>query len=82
MRKTVNISMPAEMFQYVTDRSGYRPVSEYIRGLIAADQQRTAERKEHVRGLRTANETMKCGYAINELQRVIRVLEGEGPDLE
>lgn len=82
MRKTVNISMPEEMYRYVVARSGYLPVSEYIRGLITADQLRTSERNQVVRKLRTANESMICGRAVEELRRVMRILEGEEPDLD
>ena len=81
MRKTMNISLSTEMYEYVRKRARYRSVSEYVRGLILADQRRSSERDKIVRKIQTANESGTCGRVVMELRRVIEILEGREPDL-
>lgn len=47
MRKTMNISVPEEMFSYIQERGqSYRfcSASEYIRSLVRSDQMREEEK--------------------------------------
>lgn len=76
MRRTINISVSEEVFQYIQSQSRYGSVSEYIRGLVRRERQR---REDHAARpaapLRKANDTFVTADALEQLERLRTILE-------
>ena len=72
---TMNIALPDSMKQFVQERvaeDGYSSVSEYIRGLIRADQRRRLEEEAGATGL----EGRDSGEATNVPRNTARKRNG------
>ncbi len=76
MRRTINISVPEEMHEYIRAQAGYGTVSEYIRSLVRSEQQRRADlaaRPAPV--LRRANDRLAMSSALEHIERLKAILE-------
>lgn len=75
MRRTINISAPEEMHEFIVDSGRYTSVSEYIRGLVERDRR---ERDDHaLRPVQTlrANDCLVIGEALEQLDKIKAILE-------
>lgn len=78
MRRTINISVPEEIYEFICDRRGYVSASEYIRRLVENDrQQRDDLRARPVAGPMLANDCLVIGAALEQLDKVRAILERE-----
>lgn len=76
MRRTINISLPNEMYDFVAGRAGNGPVSEYIRALIRAEQLRIEDRaKRPVVGLLRASDAMGTSWVVGEIMHLAKRIE-------
>lgn len=76
MRRTINISVPEEMYDYIVDPDRYGSVSEYIRSLVERDRQQRADyaSRPRIEPMR-ANDCVTIGAALEQLDKVIEILE-------
>jgi Arc/MetJ-type ribon-helix-helix transcriptional regulator len=77
MRRTINISVPEEMYNYIAAPDRFGSVSEYIRSLVEHDRQRREDyasrpRLEPMR----ANDCVTIGAALVQLDKLQAILEG------
>lgn len=80
MRRTINISVPEELHDYIIERSRYTTVSEYIRMLVRGDRQRRADDANRPAGLPLrANDSYVLANALEQLDKVKSILERNDP---
>ena len=78
MRRTINISVPEEMYDYIVDPDRFGSVSEYIRSLVERDrQQRQDYASRPQRMPMRANDCLAIGAALEQLDKLKAILEGE-----
>ena len=76
MRRTISISVPEQMYQFIVDAGRHVTVSEYIRGLVESDRQ---QREDYAS--RPAFEPMRLNdcfviaAAIEQLDKAKAILE-------
>jgi Arc/MetJ-type ribon-helix-helix transcriptional regulator len=76
MRRTINISVSEDVFQYIKSQSRYGSVSEYIRGLIRSERQRREDFAARPKApLRRANDAFGTAEALEQLERLKAILE-------
>jgi Arc/MetJ-type ribon-helix-helix transcriptional regulator len=80
MRKTITISVPEKMHDYMLEQVGYGSMSEYIRSLVKREQQRRADyasrpRRESMR----ANDVFVIVEALEQLEKLQAILERKDP---
>ncbi len=76
MRRTINISVSEDVFQYIQSQARYGTVSEYIRGLIRHERQRREDRAARPAApLRKANDAFVTADALEHLERLRAILE-------
>lgn len=83
VRRTINISVSEELFDYIRAQRGYGSVSEYIRSLVRSEQQRRADllaRTQPV--LRPVNDSLVFADALDQIDRLKALLEGREPRIE
>lgn len=76
MRRTINISVSEDVFQYIQNQSRYGSVSEYIRGLVRRERQRREDQAARPKApLRKANDAFVTAEALEQLERLRAILE-------
>ncbi|MGE3466380.1 MAG: type II toxin-antitoxin system ParD family antitoxin [Pyrinomonadaceae bacterium] len=75
MRRTINISVPEEMYEFIVDSGRYTSVSEYIRGLVERDRQQRADYALRPIQSRSANDSLVIGEALEQLDKLKAILE-------
>lgn len=76
MRRTINISVPEELHDYILERSRYTTVSEYIRMLVRGEQQRRADYGRRPVSLpMRANDSYVLADALEQLDKLKAILE-------
>ncbi|MEQ1923803.1 MAG: hypothetical protein ABL952_14960 [Pyrinomonadaceae bacterium] len=76
MRRTINISVPEEMYDYIVDPDRFGSVSEYIRRLVERDRQERADyaARPRIEPMR-ANDCLTIGAALEQLDKLKAILE-------
>lgn len=77
MRRTINISVPEEMYDYIADPDRFGSVSEYIRGLVERDRQQREDyaSRPKIMPMR-ANDCLTIAAALDQLEKLQAILEG------
>jgi|CXWL01.1.fsa_nt_gi Arc/MetJ-type ribon-helix-helix transcriptional regulator len=76
MRRTINISVPEEMYEYIVNRRSHVSVSEYFRGLVELDRQKREDYAARpIAPLLRANDCLVIGEALEQLDKLRAILE-------
>ncbi|MBX7053384.1 MAG: hypothetical protein K1X36_00380 [Pyrinomonadaceae bacterium] len=76
MRRTINISVSEEMFNYIQQEARYGSVSEYLRSLIHRERQRREDYAARPHApLRRANDAGVFAEALEQLERLKAILQ-------
>lgn len=80
MRKTINISVPEEMYEYILGEAGCGSVSEYIRSLVRREQQRRSDYAARpIAHPARANDSYILANALDQLDKLKAILERNDP---